>query len=83
VTRADFVVTLFDKGGAWRVGLYGVALVLGLLPRLPSIRHIRGRTVEVAGPPGAPVQGDGDLVAELPVSVVIDPVPLTVLYPPQ
>jgi YegS/Rv2252/BmrU family lipid kinase len=83
LTRPDFVVTLFEKGGPWRVALYGLALLVGLLPRLPGVRHIRGTHVAVTGPAGAPVQGDGDLVAHLPLGLEIDPVPLTVLYPPD
>jgi YegS/Rv2252/BmrU family lipid kinase len=82
LARPDFEVVLFDKGGPWHVALYGIALVLGLLPRVPGVRHIAARTVEVTGPTGAPVQGDGDLIARLPLSIAIDPVPLTVLYPP-
>jgi YegS/Rv2252/BmrU family lipid kinase len=83
LARPDFEVVLFDKGGALHVALYGIALVLGLLPRVPGVRHIEARNITVAGPNGAPVQGDGDLIARLPLAIAIDPVPLTVLYPPR
>jgi diacylglycerol kinase family enzyme len=83
LARPEFEVVLFDKGGAFHVALYGIALVLGLLPRVPGVRHIAARSVTVSGPNGAPVQGDGDCIARLPLAIAIDPAPLTVLYPPR
>ncbi|MGE0650206.1 MAG: diacylglycerol kinase family protein [Alphaproteobacteria bacterium] len=83
LARPEFEVVLFDKGGAFHVALYGIALVLGLLPCVPGVRHIAARSVTVSGPNGAPVQGDGDCIARLPLAIAIDPVPLTVLYPPR
>lgn len=83
LARPDFIVTLFEKGGAARVAFYAIALLFGFLPRLPGVRQLRATRVGVTGPQGAPVQGDGDVVARLPLGLVIDPVPLAVLYPPK
>lgn len=81
--RPDFELVLFEKGGALRVSLYGLALVCGLLRFLPGIRHLSAHEVRIAGAPGAPLQGDGDRAGTLPVTIGIDPLPLEVLYPPR
>jgi len=42
---------------------------------------VTGRRVEVVGPVGDPVQGDGDLLARLPLSVEIAPARLRLIMP--
>lgn len=75
-------VCLFDKGGRWHAMLYAAALVLGLLPRMKSVRHLRCRQLAVAGPSEDPVQGDGDIIASLPAQIRILPDALSLVFPP-
>lgn len=75
-----FEVCLFRAGGRLGALRAAAALALGQLQRLPEIQLVRGRTVEIAGPTGEPVQADGDLATRLPARIVIGarPVPLIV-----
>lgn len=50
---------------------YGLALPLGKLPGLPEVRVVSARNILITGPRGAPVQGDGDIVARLPAEISI------------
>ncbi|ARJ66643.1 sphingosine kinase [Magnetospirillum sp. ME-1] len=50
---------------------YGLALPLGRLPGLPEVRVVSARNILITGPRGAPVQGDGDIVARLPAEISI------------
>ena len=77
----EFQVCLFTRGGRWAVLRYGIALALGFLPRLPDYRIVRGRRVTIDGPSGDPVQGDGDIIAALPVGIELDRAPLRLITP--
>ncbi len=83
LARPDFELVLFRRGGPLRVILYGLSLVVGLLRFMPGVERRIVGSMKISGPPGAPVQGDGDIIACLPVRLDIDPEPLTVLYPPD
>jgi YegS/Rv2252/BmrU family lipid kinase len=50
---------------------YGLALPLGKLPGLPEVQVVSARNIVITGPRGAPVQGDGDIVARLPAEISI------------
>lgn len=65
-----FDVCLFGRAGAWYALRYAAALVLGRLQTLRDVVVIRARTVIVLGDDAEPVQGDGDIVAHLPLEVV-------------
>ncbi len=80
--RPDFEICLFRRGGAWNVTRYGLALLAGLLPRLEDFQIRRGRTVEIAGRPGEPVQADGEIVARLPVRITVAAEPVWILREP-
>jgi YegS/Rv2252/BmrU family lipid kinase len=71
--RESLALCLFRRRGLWNVTRYAVALALGLLPRLPDFEVIEGQKITIPGPAGEPVQGDGDLVAVLPVSLELAP----------
>jgi diacylglycerol kinase family enzyme len=58
-------------------------LALGRLPRLADFRILRGRVVTIDGPAGDPLQGDGDIIASLPVRIEIAPQPLRLIVPPD
>jgi YegS/Rv2252/BmrU family lipid kinase len=64
--RPGFQVVLFlDPGPRATLG-YMAALAAGRLARHPRVKILDARTVEIAGPAGEPVQGDGDIIASLP-----------------
>jgi diacylglycerol kinase (ATP) len=80
--KAEFQVCLFTKSGRWNLIRYALALPLGLLPKLKDIKLIAAREVLIEGPEDDPVQGDGDIIARLPVNIRLAEQPLTVLVPP-
>jgi YegS/Rv2252/BmrU family lipid kinase len=80
--QAEFHVCLFERGGRWNAVRYAVALALGRLQRLADFRIVRGCAVTIDGPVGDPVQGDGDIIAELPVRIELAPQPLRLIVPP-
>src|SRR4051812_5356091 len=59
-------VCLFDRGSRRYVAVYGLALVLGLLPRSPGYRILPATRVEIQHPQGAEIQSDGDYVGVTP-----------------
>jgi diacylglycerol kinase (ATP) len=79
--QPEFHVCLFERGGRWNAVRYALALALGRLPRLPDFRVLRGRAVTIDGPAGDPLQGDGDIIAHLPVRIEIAPQPLRLIVP--
>jgi YegS/Rv2252/BmrU family lipid kinase len=79
--QPEFHVCLFERGGPWNAVRYALALALGRLPRLPDFRVVRGRAVTIDGPAGDPLQGDGDIIARLPVRIEIAPQPLRLIVP--
>jgi YegS/Rv2252/BmrU family lipid kinase len=60
---------VFDRGGLWPALKAGLALPLGLLPRLPGLVRRRVASLAIAAPAGLPVQADGDLIGVTPVTV--------------
>jgi YegS/Rv2252/BmrU family lipid kinase len=79
--RAELHVCLFRRGGAWRAVRYALALALGQLPRLGDVDIKLAHRVVIEGPPGDPVQGDGDIIAQLPVTIELSPVALELMRP--
>ncbi len=79
--QPEFHVCLFERSGRWNAIRYALALALGRLPRLPDFRILRGRAVMIDGPAGDPLQGDGDIIAHLPVRIEIAPQPLRLIVP--
>jgi YegS/Rv2252/BmrU family lipid kinase len=80
--QPEFHVCLFSRGGRWNTVRYALALAAGRLPRLADVRIVRGGRIALEGPIGDPVQGDGDIIARLPVRIEIAPRPLSLLVPP-
>jgi diacylglycerol kinase (ATP) len=68
-------VCLLPGGGPWHVLRYGIAMLTGALPRLADLRVESGTAmrIETVGgqPSNLPVQGDGDIVARLPIEIGI------------
>lgn len=65
-------ICLFGRTGRWPAIRYAAALLFGLLHRLPDVTLVRALKVEIAGPAGEPVQVDGDLDGQLPITIDID-----------
>jgi YegS/Rv2252/BmrU family lipid kinase len=65
----DLHVCLFLRNGRWSTLRYGLSLLLGRLHRRQDVEIVRGRTIEVRGETGEPVQCDGDAAAALPLMV--------------
>lgn len=69
--EALFHVCLFRRTGAWNAARYALALLFGRLDRLKDVEVVRGAAVTITGDRPEPVQGDGDIVASLPLHAVI------------
>ena len=83
LARPGLEVCLFERRGRLATIGYGLALLAGRLPQLASYRIIGGaRRVEIAGRPGEPVQGDGDLMTEIDVAIEVLPDALRLVFPP-
>jgi len=79
--QPEFHVCLFERGGRWNAIRYALALALGRLGQLADFRILRGRVVVIDGPAGDPLQGDGDIIAHLPVRIEIALQPLRLIVP--
>ena len=64
-------VCLFSSGSPWRRLAYSHGLLRGRLLDLPDFQIVTGAQVSIEGKEGAPLQGDGDIVARLPVEIGI------------
>lgn len=62
---------------------YGIALPLGKLTELPEVQVIKAKSIVVTGPRGAPVQGDGDIIARLPAEIAIADETVDLICPPD
>ncbi|MFQ5468432.1 MAG: diacylglycerol/lipid kinase family protein [Kiloniellaceae bacterium] len=76
-----FHVGLFMCPGALAAARYAGALARGTLATRADYRLITGRRVAIDGPPGDPVQADGDVAARLPVEIEIMPAALDLMVP--
>ena len=64
-----FNVALFEHYGTAAAMMYGAALPLNLLPRMPGLRICPAMAVEILGNGSVPAQADGDPAGGTPVSV--------------
>lgn len=74
-------VCLFERRGALAALRYALALLRGRLDALSDYRIVTATRVRVEGPPGDPVQADGDIVAALPVEIEVVPAALRLVMP--
>ena len=77
-----FQVVLFQRPGSLARILCGAALPFGLMGRAPGVRHVGASCIEIAAPPGIPVQTDGDEAGFTPLRITDAPAPLRVLIHP-
>lgn len=75
-------VCLFPETGRWNAIRYIWGVVADRLPRLPDYRVVPARRIVIEAPVGAAVQGDGDIIARLPVEITPSPWVLPVLAGP-
>lgn len=64
-------VCILPNSGIAGMLRYGLALPMGKLSELPEVQVISARSILITGPRGAPVQGDGDIVARLPAEISV------------
>ncbi|MCR6629306.1 MAG: diacylglycerol kinase family lipid kinase [Magnetospirillum sp.] len=64
-------VCILPKAGVGGVVRYGLALPMNKLPDLPEVEVVSAESITILGPRGAPLQGDGDIVARLPAEISI------------
>jgi YegS/Rv2252/BmrU family lipid kinase len=78
---ADLQVCLFERGSRWHVAVYGLALMLGFLPRMPGYRILPATRIEIRQPAGAPIQADGDFVGHTPATITVTPNAARLVFP--
>ena len=65
-TERGFTVALFDCDGPATALMYGAALPLDLMPRMPGMRLVRADCVDILSV-DVPAQADGDAAGETPM----------------
>lgn len=83
ITEPGLHVCLFEKPGRWQAIYYMIALFCGFLDRLNTYRVIPGKEVSVTDEPDGPVQGDGDIITRLPVSIGVAAETVFLIMPPK
>ena len=81
VSTPTLQICVFERGGPISTIRYGIALLRGRLHRSDGVRLVEAAAAQVEGPSGEPVQGDGELLAELPLSLAVAKKSLEVLVP--
>ena len=74
-------LVLLGRSGRWAMLRYATALFLGRVPRLGDITIVRARQASVAANRALPVQADGEIVGELPVTLAVADRPLLLIRP--
>lgn len=74
-------VCILPKTGVAGVMRYGLALPMNKLSDLPEVIVISAKSMVILGPRGAPLQGDGDIVARLPAEISIAPHTVQLIVP--
>lgn len=69
--RPKLEVCILPKSGFGGVVRYGLALPMNKLSDLPEVKVVSADSITILGPRGAPLQGDGDIVARLPAEISI------------
>jgi diacylglycerol kinase (ATP) len=75
-------VCLFERRGRLFVALYAVALLLGILHRMPGYRILAAKRIEIRQPDGAAIQSDGDSIGLTPAQVTVMPRAAWLVFPP-
>jgi diacylglycerol kinase (ATP) len=75
-------VCIFERRGRLSVIGYALAMLAGRLPKLKSYRIVSAGKVHIDGGCDEPVQGDGDIIGHLDVTIEVVPEALHLVYPP-
>jgi diacylglycerol kinase (ATP) len=75
-------VCMFERRGRLSVIGYALAMFTGRLPKLNSYRIVSADRVHIGGGSGEPVQGDGDILTHLDVTIEVVPEGLYLIFPP-
>ncbi len=67
-TEKGFTVVLFDRSGAASALMYGAALPLNMISKMPGVRLVRANEIEILSD-HVPAQADGDSAGEGPVRI--------------
>jgi YegS/Rv2252/BmrU family lipid kinase len=79
--RASFQVCLFKSGGPWATLRYSLGVIRGTVPEMTDIAIVEADRIQIKGRSGDPVQGDGDIIARLPLEAWVSPQTLDLLVP--
>lgn len=71
----------FERFGRWNALRYVAGVTTGLVRRFPDVPVTPVTALRIDGPAGEPVQGDGDIIARLPVDIGLHPRTLPVVVP--
>ena len=74
-------VCLFERHGRLYVAIYALALLLGLLHRVPGYRILAARQIDIRLPDGAAIQSDGDFIGLTPAQVTVMPRAAWLVFP--
>ncbi len=77
--QPGFSVALFERYGPGAALMYGAALPLNLLPRMPGLRICLATTIDIAGIVAVPAQADGDPAGGTPISIRDAAAPIEVI----
>ncbi|CAA7612082.1 diacylglycerol kinase family protein [Magnetospirillum sp. UT-4] len=69
--RPKLEVCILPRSGVAGAMRYGLALPMNKLSSLPEVTHVSADSIVICGPRGAPLQGDGDIVARLPAEISV------------
>lgn len=81
LAEPSFELVLFRRAGRLAVLRYAAALFLGRIPRLNGVAILRARAVTVTSNRTVPVQADGEIAGQLPVTIEIADQPISLIQP--
>jgi len=76
-----FQICLFRDGGAWATLKYLFGFLTAKLPQMANVTLMQTDQLRIEGPPGDPVQGDGDIFTSLPLDIQISHLTFELLVP--
>lgn len=74
-------VCVFEKRGPLHTARYALNMLLGRLSSSAGYRIVRTDQLRIEGPPGDPVQGDGDTLSRLPADITVSAGRVRLLVP--
>ena len=77
----EFEVFLFQKNDLLSILRYGISLAMGRMNKLKDVKAVTGKSIDIIGPDGTPVQVDGDHAGFLPINLTIEKNGINILVP--